>query len=94
MDPEVGKNDFEVTIHAKESGMLWPAVDGLTVEIEPEMPSMGHGSPDNVNPVNTSNGHYLGTVNFTMSGLWYVNMTIKDGNGDVMDDANYFELSF
>ncbi len=58
------------------------------------MPAMGHGSPDNVNPVNTSMGHYLGTANFTMGGLWYVNMTIKDDNGDVMDDANYFEFSF
>ncbi len=94
MNPEVGKNDFEVAIHTKENMMLWPAVNGLTVEIDPFMPSMGHGSPDNVNPVFTSNGHYLGTVNYTMTGLWQVNIAIKDSAGTVMNDTGYFEMSF
>jgi hypothetical protein len=93
MNPEVGVNDFEVCIHKKMGMMDWPAATNMMVEIEPEMPTMGHGSPGNVNPVHTANGHYVGAVNFTMTGMWYVNMTIKEGT-DVLDDMNYFELTF
>ncbi|NJO91521.1 MAG: hypothetical protein HC831_23080 [Chloroflexia bacterium] len=66
--PKVGMNDIEFTIHKKESMMSFPADDSYAIEITPEMPSMGHGSPNNVNPVNSGNGHYKGKVNFTMTG--------------------------
>jgi hypothetical protein len=57
------------------------------------MPSMGHGSPNNVNPVHTSNGHYLGKVNFTMSGFWRVHLTIKK-NGVLLSNDQYFDITF
>lgn len=94
MDPKVGMNDFELAIHKRETGMSWPIVAGLTVEIEPEMPTMGHGSPGNVNPVYTSMGHYKGTVNYTMTGLWRVHITVKDAGGSVMNDSNYLDMTF
>jgi hypothetical protein len=94
MDPQVGENTFELAIHKRESMMSWPPVDGLKVEIEPEMPTMGHGSPGNVNPVNTSNGHYVGKVNYTMTGLWRVHITIKDAGDSVMNDSNYLDMTF
>lgn len=92
LNPEVGKNDFELVVHQRLSMMDWPAVSGLTVEITPEMPSMGHGSPGNVNPVYSSMGHYAnGTVNYTMNGLWHINTVLKNSNGDIVDDAGRFE---
>ncbi|MEO9967494.1 MAG: FixH family protein [Reichenbachiella sp.] len=84
---EVGSNDLELTIHQRETMMSWPAVKNLTVEIEPEMPAMGHGSPNNENPVHDAMGHYLGTVNFTMTGEWVINVTIKDGENTVVETA-------
>lgn len=79
--PKVGMNDIEFTLHRKESMMSWPADSTHTIEITPEMPSMGHGSPNNVNPVHVGNGHYKGKVNFTMTGEWRVNVAVKkDGN--------------
>lgn len=90
--PVVGINDFEITIHKRESMMSFPAQDDYTVEIEPEMPSMGHGSPNNENPVHTSNGHYKGKVNFTMTGDWRINMVIKK-NGEVVADDKYFDVT-
>ncbi len=83
LSPEVGLNDFELAVHKKESMMSFPPVDGLSFFIEPEMPSMGHGSPNNVNPLATGNGHYLGKVNFTMTGYWKVNLTIMQGQDTV-----------
>lgn len=94
MNPEVGENTFEVAIHQRESMMSWPFMEGLTVEIEPEMPTMGHGSPGNVNPVYTEMGHYVGKVNYTMTGLWRVHVTVKDGDGNIMNDNMYFDMTF
>lgn len=90
---KVGSNPFEITIHQMASMMSFPAVTDLTVEITPEMPSMGHGSPNNVNPAHTSNGHYMGSVNFTMTGDWRVHLTIKKGDRLISDKA-YFDILF
>jgi hypothetical protein len=75
------------------SMMSFPPSTDLTVEITPEMPSMGHGSPNNVNPVHTQNGHYVGTANFTMTGDWRIHLTIKEGNRLITDKA-YFDILF
>lgn len=77
--PLVGKQPFEVFAMTKRGMMDWPPVDDLTLEITPEMPTMGHGSPGNVNPTPQGNGHYLGTVNFTMAGPWTVTVVTKRG---------------
>ena len=94
MMPEVGENKFEVVVHSKATMMSFPSMEDLNIEIEPEMPTMGHGSPNNVNPTHIGNGHYEGVVNYTMTGLWRVHMTVKDKDGNVMNDANYFDMTF
>lgn len=85
-DPIVGMNDFEVAVFKRESMMSWPAVDGLSIEIEPEMPTMGHGSPGNVDPTGQGDGIYSGKVNFTMTGYWKVNIDIKRGGNSIVSD--------
>ena len=89
--PKIGLNNFEISIHKKDM-MDFPAVNDYTVEIEPTMPSMGHGSPNNVNPVNTTLGHYVGKVNFTMTGLWNVKLTLKK-NGVTIDNKQSFDIT-
>lgn len=79
-DPEVGANTFEVMVNKRESMMSWPAVDMFQISMEPEMPDMGHGSPNNVDPVYTTNGHYVGKVNFTMDGYWKINLKLESGD--------------
>lgn len=91
-NPMVGVNDFELTLHTMESMMSFPAEEGYTVEIEPEMLAMGHGSPNNVNPTHDADGHYKGQVNFTMTGLWRINLNIMDG-AEVVDSTAYFEVT-
>ncbi len=78
--PLVGMNDFEITIHCRENMMTFPAVKDFDVVMEPSMPSMGHGSPNNVNPVHEEMGHYLGEVNFTMTGDWLVELDFWKGD--------------
>ena len=91
--PEIGFNDFEVVIYEMEDEMTWPAIGGLQIEIEPIMPSMSHGSPGNVNPTFLDAGHYLGKVNFTMPGWWRVYIDIRDGEGNLMDDKGYIDIT-
>ncbi len=90
--PKVGINDIEFTLHRKASMMDWPADDSYTIEITPEMPSMGHGSPNNVNPVSSGNGHYKGKVNFTMTGEWKINVLVKKGGNTISKDL-YFNIT-
>ncbi|MEP4534187.1 MAG: FixH family protein [Cyclobacteriaceae bacterium] len=91
-DPQVGQNDLEIAVFKKQTMMEWPAVDNLEFELEPWMVSMDHGSPNNLAPVHTDNGHYIGTVNFTMTGDWQLRLTMKE-DGQVCGTP-YFDLYF
>jgi len=73
--------------------MSWPADSTYTFVITPEMPSMGHGSPNNVNPVHVGNGHYKGKVNFTMTGEWKVNIAVQK-NGNTISKNAFFTITF
>jgi hypothetical protein len=91
--PAVGINQFEVTVHYRNNMMSFPPSSDVILEIEPEMPSMDHGSPNNEHPVHTTNGHYLGKVNFTMTGWWRVHLTMKK-EGTVIADDLHFDIIF
>lgn len=92
--PKVGINDMEIAIYKKTSMMDFPADSSLSVVLTPEMPSMGHGSPNNVNPVHIGNGHYKGKVNFTMTGLWKLNMDYMAGAAVADTTTQFFEVQF
>ena len=89
---EEGLNNFELVLHQRETMMSFPAIEDYTIEVEPEMPTMGHGSLNNVNPVHTSNGHYKGKINLSMSGLWLIHLKIYK-NGILLSDDKSFEIN-
>jgi hypothetical protein len=91
--PKVGINDMEIAIYKKASMMSWPADSSLSVVLTPEMPTMGHGSPNNVNPTHTGIGHYKGKVNFTMTGFWRLNLDFMSGTA-VADTTQFFDVEF
>ncbi len=91
--PKVGINDFGIAVYKKASMMSFPADSILRFTITPEMPTMGHGSPNNVDPVHKINGHYAGKVNFTMTGLWRINLGIFSGSTAV-DPGQSFDIEF
>jgi len=87
LTPKTGMNDLRILINKRQDMMNFPAVEDLSVELTPEMPSMGHGSPNNVNPVHIGKGHYGGKVNFTMTGDWRLHFRLKRGNTVIIEDA-------
>jgi copper chaperone NosL len=92
LTPTVGVQPIELLVFRRESMMEWPVVDDLTLHIEPEMPTMGHGSPNNEEPVSVGNGHYLGKVNFTMSGPWTVTTTVSQDETSLGEVVFEFEV--
>jgi len=79
--PAVGANPFALTVHTMVDAETFPEVAGIQAVVEPTMPSMGHGSEGNVDPVYVANGVYEGTVVFSMAGPWEVAFTLTDTDG-------------
>jgi hypothetical protein len=80
--PSVGTNEVQLTITQASDGT---PVDGLTLDVEPWMPSMGHGtSTTTVAP--QGGGVYLVTeVYLYMQGSWALRTTIS---GPMSDNAS------
>lgn len=89
----VGMNDVEIMINKKESGMSYPAENEFSVVMDPEMVSMGHGSPNNTSPVSIGNGHYKGVVNLTMTGDWRLHFVLSKNSTVIHSDA-YLDILF
>lgn len=80
--PHVGSNTLVVSAHVAKDMMMMdfvPVVD-LAFTLTPEMPSMGHGSANNVAPTLGDDGLYRGTVNFSMAGDWVVHLGVASGD--------------
>lgn len=90
--PQVGQNDVHLAIYQRQSMMEWPAAEDLTLEMTPWMPSMDHGSPNNVNPVHEGGGHYKGKANFTMTGDWQIRLDILEGSDLLGEPAFDLEI--
>jgi len=90
--PEVGLNDLTISLHKRESMMSFPPVTDAVFTFEPWMPSMDHGSSNNVVPVHTGNGFYSGKVNFNMTGDWVLRFGVEIEGEDA--GLHVFELDF
>lgn len=94
--PKVGLNPISVTLH-RMAGMSFPSVDDATIHVDPQMPSMGHGSAGNVDPTFASSGVYQGTLGFSMTGTWETTVTISRpaaGGGTRAVGAPVFTTTF
>lgn len=88
--PATGLNDFEFLINRNEES--YPPDGSYLVTTSVMYISDGHKTSGNINPVGSSNGHYLnGIVNFDRSGAWRINMTLSK-NG--MHYDTYFDVSY
>ncbi|MFZ1321331.1 MAG: FixH family protein [Ignavibacteria bacterium] len=88
--PIVGVNDLMLKVNKRVDMMNFPNDSAYTYTVFPWMPSMGHSSPNNVNPVYTTKGMYDGDVNFTMTGDWRVTMHFVESPQDSVS----FDLLF
>jgi len=80
--PHVGTNELIVTAHVAHDAMMmsYDPVTDLAFTLTPEMPSMGHGSSNNLAPTLSDDGLYRGQVNFSMPGDWVVHLAVASGD--------------
>ncbi len=91
---QVGMNDIEFCINYRVNMMSFPPADSLSLAMEPWMDmggGSGHGSPNNVNPTHTAEGHYQGNINYTMSGVWDIFLDISNSDSVIVETA--FEVT-
>lgn len=88
--PVIGINNFIIKVNKSVTMMDFPNDSSYTYSIYPWMPSMGHSSPNNVNPVYTTKGMYDGDVNFTMTGDWRITLKFIESPQDSLS----FDLVF
>ena len=93
--PKVGVQDLQFAVYRRQSMSVFEAAPDVELSFEPEMPSMSHGSPGNVQAVPQDSlpaGHRLGKVNFTMTGDWRLHLrTTSQGK---VDSTHYIDLLF
>jgi len=91
LEPKTGLNEYKLILHRTTNDFDFYEVDSAEFYIRPWMPSHGHGSSNNVNPIFKGNGKYEGIVNFTMPGQWYVYDSIKVNNNFITPTpSSYF----
>lgn len=90
--PIMGNNAVEFGMWSMKDSVNFPGDSALSLSFEPSMPSMGHGSPGNVQPVARRKGHYFGVVNYTMTGDWRLSLRVADG-AKVLDSARSFDVT-
>jgi hypothetical protein len=79
--PVVGLNPIVVTLHRMQDAMTFVAVDDASFTLDPQMPSMGHGSPGSVSPTRASAGRYEGKLSFSMTGEWETTVAVSTAAG-------------
>jgi hypothetical protein len=106
LNPKVGTNEITAYVHERQDANTYPAVANFRLKLDPRMPSMeNHSSPNNVDlSWDAVDGIYRGTVNFTMTGYWKLNLILQDHQGatlygNAVDDKTdasslYFEVEF
>jgi hypothetical protein len=82
--PKVGLNPVIVTLHRMQDMMTFVPVDDATIALDPQMPSMGHGSPGSVNPTLTSLGRYEGQLSFSMAGNWQTTISLSKSTSEAL----------
>lgn len=89
----VGLNPVAVTLHETgDGGMTFAPVTDATLALDPQMPSMGHGSPGSVDPTLVEPGGYEGRLSLSMTGAWEITVTARRAGAVV--GAPLFSVSF
>jgi hypothetical protein len=86
--PIVGLNPVTVTLHRMQDMMTFVPVEGASFTLDPQMPSMGHGSPGSVNPTAVAPGVYEGKLSLSMPGDWETTITAT-GGGVTLGSAKF-----
>ena len=104
--PKTGSNNMTVYVHERQDANTFVPVENFSLKLDPRMPSMeNHSSPNNVDLTwNIAEKIYKGTVNFSMTGYWTLNLILLNEKGETVygspvsneqeTSSLYFEVEF
>lgn len=93
--PVVGLNPIVVTLHGtQDNGMTFAPVEDAAFALDPQMPSMGHGSSGSVDPTIVSPGVYQGQLSFSMAGDWVTTVTVSRAGVIIATPSPTFATTF
>lgn len=103
--PRVSVNNITAGLFKMESMMNFTPVNNYTIKIDPRMPGMGnHGSPNNVDLTQGTDGLYHGKLSLTMTGYWKINLQLLNTDNEVLkgeqvteatpESSIFFEIEF
>jgi len=95
MNAKVGLNSITYILHQTNNDKVYTEVNGAQMFIKTWMPTHGHGSSSNENPVSLGGGKYTGKANFSMSGGWDVYDSIYYDGGVITRSPSpgfYFDV--
>lgn len=78
---EKGEQDVVVLLYNDQTGE--PVTDA-TMSVAAHMPSMGHGTSGEEDPVHKNDGQYQGMTTWSMKGSWKLNIDAQLASGDVL----------
>ena len=86
--PKTGNQEWSIAVHKRESMMSFPAITDAELTVYPYM-DMGGGQGHSTSfesPTHTQKGHYTGTINYSMSGVWttQVSLTVPNDTSGVV----------
>jgi hypothetical protein len=86
LNPKVGANEITAYLHERQDANTYPTVANFKLKLDPRMPSMeNHSSPNNADLTwDAANGIYKGTVNFSMTGYWKLNLILQNSAGETL----------
>ena len=83
-EPKIGENNVHIAVYnSTDHGQKYQEVPGLTISIDPRMPDMGnHGVNHEIKDLyfNPTSQLYTGSIPFTMSGYWLINLMIQNSD--------------
>lgn len=84
-EPKVAINDMIVGLYKMENMSHFSTVDHYSIKIDPRMPSMGnHGSPNNQDLTQKTDGFYHGKLSLTMTGYWKINLQLLNAENQTI----------
>jgi hypothetical protein len=94
LKPQIGMNTLELLVDVQNMDMSYSPVSNFQVQFTPEMPAMQNmTSANNQNPAPTTDGYYVGKVNFSMTGDWKLDINLMNGGNTIVQDAD-IEFTF
>jgi hypothetical protein len=99
VNPAVGNNVTSVVLY--QSGMVFNKISNYTIQIYPWMPGMSMNTSTTTLTYSSSAGLYQGNINFSMTGVWRLNLAVTNAQnqaitvGSVMapSDSIYFQFN-